>query len=249
MNLETVSILGSKVARMSMEEVLEWIRMMVEQGKPRHIVTANAEIIYKAYMEKDFHAILGNADLVTADGSGVVLAARFLGAPISERVTGIDLSERIFSLAEEKGWGLYFLGGTQEVVEKAVLNVLSKHTRLRIVGYHHGYYSQEETSEVVANIEGVKPDILLAALGFPKQEEFIQENIKPLQVPISIGVGGTFDILAGTAKRAPFLMRRLGLEWLYRLLCQPSRWQRMLALPKFLIAVLWNKLRRKNSSN
>jgi N-acetylglucosaminyldiphosphoundecaprenol N-acetyl-beta-D-mannosaminyltransferase len=219
---------------------------MVEQGKPRHIITANAEIIYKAYTEKDFHTLMDKADLVTADGAGVVLAARLMGDPVPERVTGVDLTERLLSLAEEKGWGLYFLGGSQEVVEKAVLNVLSKHTKLRIVGYHHGYYSQEETSEVVENIEEVKPDILLAALGFPKQEVFIQENIKSLQVPLSIGVGGTFDILAGTAKRAPFLMRRLGLEWLYRLLCQPSRWQRMQALPKFLIAVLWNKLRRKN---
>lgn len=238
MKHKTVAILGKQVSCLTMAEVLEWIRMMVEQKKPRHIITANAEILYKAYKEEAFGRLVEKADLVTADGSGVTLASRLLGTPIPERVTGVELTERLFSLAEEKGWGLYFLGAAQETVEKAVLNVLSRHTRLRVVGYHDGYYSQEETAQVVANINTAKPDILLVALGVPKQEEFIQEHLKELQVPVSIGVGGTFDILAGTAKRAPEWMRQRGLEWLYRLYRQPSRFKRMLALPKFLILVL-----------
>lgn len=245
MKIETISILGTKISRMTTADVLEWIRVMVGQGKPRHIVTANAEIVYAAYMEKGVRALLDKADLITADGSGIVLAAGLQGKPVPERVTGVDLTERIFSLAEEKGWGIYFLGASQEVLEKAVLNVLSKHAMLRIVGYHHGYYSQQETSKVVSNISEVKPDILFVALGFPKQEAFIQENMKVLQVPLSIGVGGTFDILAGTAKRAPLLMRRLGLEWLYRLCRQPSRYKRMLVLPKFLVLVIWNRIIHK----
>lgn len=242
MRIETVPILGCKVARMTQKEALEWVRVMVEQGKPRHIVTANAEIIYKAYIEKDFQALINKADLLTADGIGVVIASRLLGNPIPERVTGIALVENIFSLAEEKGWGLYFLGATQETVEKAVLNVLGKHPRLRIAGYQNGYFSQEESAKVVANIQEAKTNILLVALGVPKQEEFIQENLKSLQVPISIGVGGTFDVLAGKAKRAPEWMQRLGLEWLYRLFREPSRYKRMLALPKFVIAVLLDRI-------
>jgi N-acetylglucosaminyldiphosphoundecaprenol N-acetyl-beta-D-mannosaminyltransferase len=238
MKHKTVTILGSQVSCLTMAEVLEWVRMMVEQRKPRHIVTANAEIIYKAYREEDFRRLLAKADLLTADGSGVMLASRILGEPIPERVTGVELTEQLFELAEEKGWGLYFLGASQETVEKAVLNVLSRHTRLRIVGYRHGYYSQEETAQVLSNIKTAEPDILLAALGVPKQEEFIQEHLKDLQVPVSIGIGGTFDILAGTAKRAPVWMRRRGLEWLYRLYRQPSRYKRMLALPKFLLLFL-----------
>lgn len=245
MRIETVSILGSKVARMSSEEVLEWIRVMIEQRKPRHIVTANAEILYRAYTDTGLRALLDKADLITADGAGTVLASVLRGKPVPERVTGVDLTERLFSLAEEKGWKVYFLGASREVVEKAVLNVLSKHTMLRVAGYHHGYYSQEETSRVVSNISEVKPDILIAALGFPKQELFIQENMKAMQVPLSIGVGGTFDILAGTAKRAPAWMRRLGLEWLYRLVRQPSRYQRMLVLPRFLLAVIWDRIIHK----
>lgn len=245
MRIDTISILGVHVARMNLQQVLDWVRIMVEQGRPRHVVTANAEIIYKSYREPDFAAILGKADLVTADGFGVVLASRILGQNLQERVTGIELIQGIFSIAEEKGWGIYFLGARPEVVEKTVLNVLSKHPMLRVAGYHHGYYSQEETAEVVSNISKAKPDILLAALGVPRQEVFIQENLKNLNIPISIGVGGSFDVLAGVVKRAPLWMQRYGLEWLYRLIKEPWRLKRMMALPKFLLAVSGQKKRTR----
>jgi len=243
MKIETVSILGVKIARMTMDQVLEWIRVMVEQGKPRQIVTANAEIIHKANHEPEFRKSLEKADLLTADGSGVMWAAKAVGDPLPERVTGIDLVNRLFSLAEEKGWKVYFLGAAPEVVEKAVLNTLSKHPLLRVSGFQHGYYSQEETAGVVANISGMKPDILLVAMGAPRQEEFIQEYLKELNVPVSIGVGGSFDVLAGLARRAPQWMQHWGLEWLYRLYKQPSRFVRMLALPKFVLEVLWRRAR------
>ena len=238
MKIETVSILGFEVARMTLEQVTDWIRVTVERRRPSHIVTANAEIVYKAYREKDFFNLLEKADLVTADGAGVVLAARLLGRPLPERVTGIDLVHEIFRLADEKGWGLYFLGARKEVVEKAVLNIMGSYPGIRIAGCHHGYFSQEETARVVSNINKAKPDVLLVALGAPRQETFISENIKELNVPVSIGVGGAFDILAGVAARAPAWMRRCGLEWLYRLYREPWRYKRMLALPKFVLAVL-----------
>lgn len=248
MKIDSVNILGTKVANMSMTEVLEWIRIMVEQGKPRHIVTANAEILHKAYLEPDFMRVLEKADLVTADGSGVMWAARALGNPLPERVTGIDLVNHIFSLAEEKEWKVYFLGAAPEVVEKAVLNTLSKHPLLRVTGFQHGYYSQEETAGIVANISSIKPDVILVAMGVPRQELFIQEYLKDLNVPIAIGVGGSFDVMAGIAKRAPVWMQHGGLEWLYRLYKQPSRYRRMFALPKFVMEVLWQRLRSRPSS-
>ena len=245
MKIDTVHILGVGVARMGMSQVLDWIRMMIDQGRPRHIVTANAEIIYKAYREPDFGRLLGNADLVTPDGSGVVWAARILGRPVPERVTGIDLITRLFASAEEKGWKIYFLGAKPEVVEKAVLNTLGKFPRLQVCGYHHGYFYQEEEEKVVSNIVGEAPHILLAALGVPKQEQFIQRYIKELNVPVSIGVGGSFDVLAGVAERAPEIMQKYGLEWLYRLYQEPWRYKRMLALPQFALAVLKQKLGSK----
>lgn len=245
MKIETVSVLGVKVARMSIQQVVEWIRVMVEQGKPRHIVTANAEVIYKAHVEPEYLELLQKSDLVTADGSGVVLAANMLGQPVPERVAGIDLVAEVFELAAEKTWSIYFLGAEPDVVEKAVLHTLEKYPNLQIKGYRDGYYSQEEIEQVVANINKLKPDILLVALGVPKQEVFIQQYLKELDVPLSIGVGGSFDILAGTATRAPAWMQRVSLEWFYRLLKEPRRFKRMLALPKFILAVLKQKLTRK----
>lgn len=248
MRIDTISILGVKVACMSLARALDWVSVMVEQGRPRHVVTANAEIIYMAKQEPDFAALLGKADLVTADGSGVVLASRMLGDPLQERVTGIELIQGIFDRAEEKGWGIYFLGARPEVLEKTVLNVLGRHPMLRVSGYRHGYFSQEETAEVVSNISKVKPDILLVALGVPRQETFIRENLKELNVPVSIGVGGSFDVLAGVVKRAPLWMQRYGLEWLYRLYKEPWRLKRMTALPKFLLAVMVQRKKARPGS-
>lgn len=238
MRIDSANILGVSVARMSPAEVLDWVRMMVEQKKPRHIVTANAEILYKAHREPEFLELLKKADLIVADGSGVIWASRILRRTIPQRVTGVDLTEEILALAEEKGWGIYFLGARPQVVEKAVLNALGRHPGLRVAGYHHGYFSQEETGDVLSNIRAVKPDIILVAMGVPAQEQFIQSYIKELNVPVAIGVGGTFDILAGAATRAPRWMQEKGLEWLYRFFKEPSRYKRMLTLPKFVFAVL-----------
>ncbi|MFY9173732.1 MAG: WecB/TagA/CpsF family glycosyltransferase [Peptococcia bacterium] len=242
MKIETVSILGIPVAKMTMAEVLDWIRIMVEQGKSRHVVTANAEIIHKANREPEFFRMINKADLITADGSGVIWAAKLLGNPLPERVTGIDLVQQLFNLAEAKGWKLYFLGAAPEVVEKAVLATLSKHPLLQIAGYRDGYYSQEEIQDVVENIAQSKPDILLVGMGAPRQEIFIQEHLSQLNATIAIGVGGSFDVLAGKVNRAPKWMQKAGLEWLYRLSKEPKRFWRMTALPRFVIKILGQKL-------
>jgi N-acetylglucosaminyldiphosphoundecaprenol N-acetyl-beta-D-mannosaminyltransferase len=242
MNKETVTILGVPIARLTMEQVLAWVEKQIEKDEPAHLVTANAEIIYRAYRESELAEVLKNADLITADGSGVVWASKKLNRPVPQRVTGVDLVQHLFALAEEKGWGVFFLGAKPEVVEKAVLNTLCKHSKLKVCGYSHGYFSQEETTEVVSNILKAKPQILLVALGAPKQEYFISAQLEKLAVPVVIGVGGSFDILAGTAQRAPRWMQELGLEWFYRLVKEPRRLGRMLALPKFVGAVLRQKI-------
>lgn len=242
MNKETVTILGVPIARLNMEQVLDWVEKRIDEDKPSHLVTANAEIIYHAYQEPELAEVLKKADLITADGAGVVWASKKLNQPVPQRVTGIDLLHRLFILAEEKGWGIYFLGAKPEVVEKAVLNTLSKHRSLKVCGYMHGYFSQEETRQVVTNILKCKPDILLAALGAPKQEYFIRAQFTELAVPVAIGVGGSFDILAGTVQRAPRWMQELGLEWFYRLVKEPRRLGRVMALPRFVLAVLRQKI-------
>ena len=237
MPMKTVSILGIPVACLTMQQVLAWVEKRIEAGKPAHIVTANAEIIYRASRKPELGKLLRQADLITADGSGVVWAGRKLNSPLPERVTGVDLTQQLLAWAAEKSWRVYFLGAKPEVVEKAVLRTLSKHPQLQISGYHHGYFVKQEIDQVVSNIHKAKPHLLFVALGAPRQEYFIQEHLEQLAASVAIGVGGTFDVLAGTAQRAPLWMQQRGLEWLYRLCRQPRRLGRMLALPCFVRAV------------
>ncbi|MDD2401552.1 MAG: WecB/TagA/CpsF family glycosyltransferase [Clostridia bacterium] len=241
MNNDSVSILGIKVARLTMNEVMEWIEEKIMEEKPTHLVTANAEIIYNAYKKPEVADVVKNADLIIADGSGVVWASNKLKKPVPERVTGIDLVNKIFEYAEKKGWGIYFLGAKPEVVEKAVLDTLGRYNNLKVTGYLHGYFSQKDIEQVVENIAHTEPKIILVGLGAPKQENFIRENLEKMNVPVAIGVGGSFDVLAGVAKRAPKWMQELNLEWLYRFMKEPCRFRRIFALPMFVLAVLKQK--------
>jgi len=240
---ERVYILGSLVDKTTMEQTLETIKNFINDGKYHHIITANAEIIYRGVHEKKLSRTLNKADLVTADGSGVVWAARYLGNPVPEKVSGIDLLQEICKRAGKNGWKLYFLGAAPGVAEKAVLRILEEYPDCHIVGYEHGYFTQEEEPQIIENIKKVKPDILFVALGAPKQEYWIREHLKDLEVPVCIGVGGSFDVLAGNVERAPEWMQKRGLEWLFRLYKEPKRWRRMLALPRFVLAVIGQRAR------
>lgn len=243
MHITNASILGVPVAQATMEQVLNWVEKRIEAGQPpAHLVTANAEIIYRASWDAGLAGLLSKADMITADGAGVVWAGKKIHTPFPERVTGVDLTMGLLALAEKKGWKVYFLGAKPEAVEKAVLRVLSQYPQLEICGYHHGYFPKQEIDQVVSNIYKVEPHLLFVALGVPRQEQFIQENFSQLAVPVSIGVGGTFDVLAGIVNRAPRWMQKWGLEWLYRLLKEPRRFVRILALPRFTWAV-WRQSR------
>jgi N-acetylglucosaminyldiphosphoundecaprenol N-acetyl-beta-D-mannosaminyltransferase len=246
-HIAKASILGIPVAQINMEQLLTWVEKRIEERQPpAHVVTANAEIIYRAWRDQQLAHLIQQADLITADGSGVIWAGKKLNTPFPERVTGVDLTQRLLALAAEKGWQVYFLGAKPEVVEKAVLRVLSQYPNLQISGYRHGYFSKQEIDQVVANIHMVKPQLLFVALGAPRQDYFIRENLTRMNVPVAIGVGGTFDVLAGTVSRAPKWMQKWGLEWLYRLCKEPRRFGRMLALPRFVWAV-WQQ--SKNLQN
>lgn len=236
-----IYILGSLVDKVDTKEALNRIDEFIAEGSPHHIITANAEIIYRGRQDKKLSRTLNKAHLVTADGSGVVWAARYLNEPVKERVTGIDLLHAICNTAQSKGWKLYFLGAAPGVAEKAVLKVLETYPNCQIIGYENGYFSQEEEPRVIENIRKVQPDILCVALGAPKQEFWIREHLQELAVPVCIGVGGSFDVLAGNAERAPEWMQKRSIEWLFRLYKEPKRWRRMLSLPRFVLAVIGQK--------
>ncbi len=236
-----LEILGVGVDRVTAKEALQRIADFIAENKTtgatHQIVTANAEIIYQASQNDKMRQVINNAQMVTADGSGVVWASKQLGDPLAERVTGIDLVNSICQASAKDGWKLYILGSAPGVADTAADNIRAKYPGCNIIGTHHGYFDAEQEQNILAELRELKPDVLFVALGAPKQEYWIADHIQQLGIPVAMGIGGSMDVLSGNVKRAPQWMQKLSLEWLYRFLIQPSRYKRMLALPKFMLAV------------
>jgi N-acetylglucosaminyldiphosphoundecaprenol N-acetyl-beta-D-mannosaminyltransferase len=232
-----ISILGVAVDRVTMREALDRLETFIHKRKPCLVATANAEMVMVAQQDKELLAILNAADMVLADGAGVVWAASILGSGVPERVAGFDLTQMLLRRAAVAGYRVYWLGAAPGVAEIAAGRAAELYPGLITVGIHDGYFPVDDLS-IVQTIRETQPDILLCALGIPKQEKWLSSNLSQLLVPVCIGVGGTFDVMAGKVKRAPLWMQKSGLEWSYRLILQPSRIVRMLALPQFVLRVL-----------
>ncbi len=237
-----VNILGITVDTYSMQETVEQIRLAVDNQVQMRVVTANPEMIYASLLNQQLKKVINSADVVTADGVGVVWAARRLGTPVRERVTGIDLLQALFPEAHAGKWRLFFLGGKAGVAEQAAKQVVPKYPGI-IWSSHHGYFSAEEESQVLEEIRHFKPDILFVGLGAPRQEYWIAAH--PELAKVSVGVGGSLDALAGIVIRAPKLIQELHVEWLYRLWKEPWRWKRQTVLPRFVLKVVLQGLGRR----
>lgn len=241
--MHRITLLGARVDAVTLEEAVERVAAFIRAGGAHQVVTLNPEYLYRARREPHLLEVVRRAALVTADGIGIVWAARVLGRPLPERVTGIDLLLALAARAAREGWRVFLLGALPGVADAAAANLTARYPGLQVVGTHHGYFAPEEELQVVARIRAARPDVLFAALGAPKQEVWLARHLAALQVPVAMGVGGSFDVLAGWVKRAPAWLRRLHLEWLGRLLYEPRRWRRMLVLPKFVWIVLVERLR------
>ncbi|MEW6425592.1 MAG: WecB/TagA/CpsF family glycosyltransferase [Bacillota bacterium] len=231
-----VEILGARIDALRMAEVEERIAGFVRAGSPRQVITLNPEVLYRAQREPGLLALINGAALVTADGAGIVWAARVAGKPVPERVTGIDLMLRLVARAAREGWRIFLLGGAPGVAEEAAARLKQQHPQLIVAGTCHGYFQDRgdlQEAKVIEMIRRARPHLLFVGMGAPKQEEFIARHLPEWEVPVALGVGGSFDVLAGRVKRAPAWMQRLHLEWLGRLLREPRRWRRMLVLPGF----------------
>ena len=192
-----------------------------------------------------FRRVLAAADLATPDGVGLVLVARWRGMPLRGRVTGVALTEQIAALAAREGWSLFLLGAQPGIAERAAAVLQERNPGLRIAGCYAGSPRPADEDALVARVVAAQPDVLLVAYGHPAQDLWIARNQPRLRVPVAIGVGGVFDYLAGAVPRAPAWMRRLGLEWMYRLIRQPWRWRRIVkAVPLFLWTA-WREGRQK----
>lgn len=234
------TILGVRIDPLSLVEVLTTIHRFTLHAKgSHHIVTVNSEFIMAARHNEAFKRALREADLAVADGAGVVLAARMLGQPVPPRIPGVDLVQLLAKQASMQGYRLYLLGGRDGVAHKTAAVLTDLNPGLQIVGIDEG---SPTDAAVIKKITAAKPHVLLVAWGAPGQDVWINQHKHELKVPVMMGVGGTFDFLAGKQRRAPRLMRDLGLEWLWRLVLEPSRWKRQLALPHLFLLVLISKL-------
>lgn len=236
--IDHILIFGVRIDAVTMAQATALAEEFIASRRPHLIVTANTEMIMLARHDETLRHIVNEAALVVPDGAGIIWAAKRLGHPLPERVAGFDLVMQLLAIAPAKGYKLFFLGGAPGVAEAAAAAAGKTYPGLNIVGTHHGYFSAAAEAQVVEMIIKQKPDILLAALGVPKQEKWLYEKKDQLAVPLLIGVGGTFDVLAGRAERAPLWMQQAGLEWLFRLIKEPWRAKRMLALPRFALKVL-----------
>ncbi len=239
---EAVDLLGVRVHAVTMPQTLAWVESAVREGSPRQICTANPEFVMAAQKDREFLQLLNHADLVIPDGVGLLWAARQQGAYLPERVAGSDLIYRLAEVAAQRGWRLYFLGATEGVAQRAADVLQARYPGLVVAGVFAGSPRLEENAALVARVKAARPDLLMVAYGAPAQDKWIVRNLKELGVPVSMGVGGSFEFVAGVVPRAPIWLQRLNLEWLYRLWKQPWRLRRILAaVVGFPAAILWRR--------
>ena len=236
-----LDIMGLQFDNVTMDEAAARAEEILAGSKACYAVTPNAEIAYEALHDEKLRALINDADLVLPDGAGVVLASRLLKTPLKQKVAGVDFADRLLSILESTGGGLYLLGSKPGIAELAAQKMCEKHPKLHICGMADGYFKDE--AAVIEKINAAKPDVLFVCLGAPKQEIFMKKHLDELSVRLMIGLGGTLDSFAGTVKRAPKWMIRCNLEWLYRLIKEPKRFGRMLRLPKYLFAVIQKRIR------
>jgi N-acetylglucosaminyldiphosphoundecaprenol N-acetyl-beta-D-mannosaminyltransferase len=218
-----VNILGCPLDVVTMDEAVAWVDQAVTSRAPSRHVSINAAKLVKFQHDETLREAIRSCDLITADGQSVVWASRWLGRPLPERVTGIDLMERLLSLAASRGYRVFLLGAAHEVVEQASLTIRQRFPALQLAGSRHGYFTPAEEESVVETIAASAPDLLFVALETPAKELFLKRNSARLTVPFAMGVGGAFDVIAGRRRRAPAWLRGLGLEWLFRLAQDPRR--------------------------
>lgn len=234
---ERVNILGVDVDAVTMAEAVDVVRRAMDTRAGIMVATANAEMLMRATHDEELRRILNASALVVPDGAGTVWAARHLGHAMPERVAGYDLAQELLRCAPAEGRRVYFFGSAPGVAEKAKAKAEQLYPGVEIVGVRNGFFSPADNAAIIAEIRAARPDLLLVALGVPKQEKWIAAHLAELDVPVAIGVGGTLDVMAGVMKRAPHWMQKAKLEWLFRGLMQPKRAGRLLALPKFVLKV------------
>lgn len=238
-----VRILGVDIDNVNAEEAAEVTKKLIETSNKscNLIVAPNVEFIMEAQKDKEFFDILKTAKLATPDSVGVILAGKLQKKPFKGRLPGQAYLRKIFEVGEKEGWTFYLLGGKGDVPKKAKEHLEKLYPNAKIVGYHEGFFEEDSEEKVIEEINSLNPNVLFVAMGAPMQEKWIYKNKDKLKVDVAAGQGGTFDYEAGTVKRAPEWIQKCGIEWLWRLIKQPSRIKRMMVLPIYLMKIIFTK--------
>ncbi len=243
----SIRILGCRVDAVSRDEAVARIVSLAHGSTPSLVVTLGVEMAMYAQRDARFRALVDRAALSLCDTIGVLLASRARHGPLRERVTGIDLIEPLVERSAAGDLRFFLLGGAPGVAERAAAALRARHPNAAIAGTHDGYFAPDENPTIVATIVAAGANILLVGLGSPKQEYWLEEHLGATKCGVGIGIGGSLDVLAGTTPRAPRLWRQTGFEWLYRLIREPSRWRRQLALPRFAFAATREAMTQRGS--
>ena len=226
---QKVDVLGCRIDALTLGETLAEVERIVETGVPVQHCVVNASKAVLMQSDARLRDIVTSCALVNADGQSVVWAARILGRPLPERVAGIDLFQALLARAAMRGWGVYFLGATYDVVAESVARAHRDHPDLKVCGWHDGYLREGDTDAIVAEVNETRPHILFVGMPSPRKEYWLAENLERMAVPFCMGVGGSFDVYSGRTKRAPLWMQKAGLEWFHRFAAEPRRmWRRYL---------------------
>lgn len=232
-----IEVMGVGFDNVDLDEAVDIGMKTMTGGRGAYVATPNPEIVMCCHRDAEAMEAVNGACLVIPDGIGVVYAAKILKTPLKQRVPGIEFSSALMERMSKEGKSVFLLGAKPGIAEKAAENLSEKYPGLRIAGCNDGYFTDSEP--VIEKVNAARPDLMLVCLGAPKQEKWMHEYAPRLDVGLMIGAGGSMDVFAGEAKRAPEVFCRLGLEWFYRLLKEPSRIGRMMVLPEFMLKVIF----------
>lgn len=248
MEHKKVSVLGISFDNKTKGTLLKELMKRIHQNKKTFVVTANPEIVMYAKKDPSYMSLVNEADYVIADGIGIIKGSRILGKPIVERVAGYDLMISLLEEADKNGSRVYLLGAKKDVLQSTVQKVQERYPSIHLVGARNGYFDFSDPS-VIEQVQQTEPDMVFVATGYPRQEQWIHQYLQTASKGLLMGVGGSFDVLSGKSKRSPKIFIKLNIEWLYRLIKQPYRIKRMMALPHFLHEVKQEKKQLRNKQS
>ncbi|MBU1077283.1 MAG: WecB/TagA/CpsF family glycosyltransferase [Spirochaetes bacterium] len=240
--MKKINLYNISIADVDYAELLKFCLQRIRKKEKTFIITLNSIMVINYLFNKNFRSAVDKADLVIPDGYGIILAGKIFKRPFKNHLPGIDVTYKLFGMAFEKKLSVFLLGSSWPTIQTAYKNMMKWFPQVRFLGRYSGYFNRDEEEKIIQGINKLRPDILFVGMGTPKQEVWINNNLKKMKVKIVIGVGGSFDVFSGFKKRAPLKWRKKHLEWLYRCLTSPSKFINIFKIFFYFIIMLYFKL-------